>query len=158
MPEFTLPEAREQAIKAGRYFARVLEEQGATYLATEVAGVTLVVARDSAAEKLDQAIADGLFGAAGAIQRPTEAQEAAVPESAGDLKPLYHQPPAEFANRTGHIHLHVTRDLEIGRRKRSKGECLCSKRRGSDERPVPPEAHTFCPECVEVATRAGLSW
>jgi hypothetical protein len=77
---------------------------------------------------------------------------------------LYHVPPSQVWERSGgrargNVHLHVTEDATLGRLKRSAGECLCSKRRGSSERPLDAsEFHsTFrCERCYAVAARYGI--
>lgn len=46
MPEYTKEEAREQVLKAGRYFSRVLREHEAKYIAARVNGCTVVIVRE----------------------------------------------------------------------------------------------------------------
>lgn len=80
----------------------------------------------------------------------------------GPLIPLYHVPGSQVwegsrGRAAGNVHLHVTSDMQLGRRTRQKGECLCSKKHGSYERP-PTGEKTMCAECVKVADDNGLSW
>lgn len=91
---------------------------------------------------------------------PVSASAASFP-----LVPRYHVPQSQVwegsAGRAhGNVHLHVTEDRKVGRRVRKKGECLCSKKHGSMERP--PEALELerwqCTECFEVAAANDLTW
>jgi hypothetical protein len=180
----TLDEAREQIVKAGAYFGRVLEEHEATHLVVRARGVTVVVARGEPGEKLEAALADGVLGVEAKVQRPIDEQvaeiqaahdahtyeltEEAVLEQFGEtfapkvLTPMYHVPSSQTwqgsaGAQSGNIHLHVNEDMKLGRRTRKKGECLCSKKRGTFERA--PEGETkMCGECVKVATDNGFVW
>lgn len=59
----------------------------------------------------------------------------------------------------GHVHLHVTEDLTLGRIVRRAGECLCAKRHGTYERPLDAderENEFRCERCFAVAARHDL--
>lgn len=177
MPDYSIEEAQQQAIKAGAYFAKVLKWNTRSYLATRVNGVTVVIAMDMAGEILESALTEGkLLGNDTVIHRPPEPRDepetdppAGKPADADSgssdgsvLECRYHIPPSQVypGSRGGHagnVHLHVTEAMVLGRRKREKGECLCSKKNGNMERT--PEGETkMCGECVTVAAANGLTW
>lgn len=154
MPTYEIDEAREQAIKAAKYFARVLTREGSmeTYLAANVGGVTIVVAIRDSGEKLEDALVNGrLLGEGTRINKPA-GQKNVI------LIPRMHAPPPEFANRPGNIHLHVLSGVQLDRRERKSGEALCSKKHGSNERAPEPGETAMCPECVKVAEEFNLDW
>lgn len=148
-----LGQAEEQLVKAAAYFGRVIREHGQRYLACRVDGVTFVAAIDDDAQKLEDAVVVGELFGKGAVMRGPKPKPLAV------LIPLYHAPSDEFANKLGHVHLHVLHDAKLGRRVRKSGECLCSKKRGSRQQ-TPPDGvtHTVCTECKHVADEFGLEW
>lgn len=184
--EHTAQEIAEQARKACRYFGAGLEKNGKGFFAVEVDGVILAVARGEKAKLMEEGIMErALLGPGAVIHRapPPAAPEeppAAEPEpeaqdGPGDhtallrplepveevvLIPMYHSPPPEHAKKRGHVHLHVLNDAKLGRRERRSGECLCSKKHGSDERLVDDESRRFdmCEECVRVARENGITW
>jgi hypothetical protein len=182
--EYTLDEMREQAVKAGLYFARGMEGFDKTFIALRARGTLVVIARDSSAEKLAEFVEKGGLGkvAAGVedVQPPaepaqpqTESSERASSASASSgttgpapgsdpAKPVliavYHAPKEEFARKGGNIHLHVLSDVKLGRRERKTGECLCQKKRGSKEQMPKPGQTRMCAECVKIAEQNGLEW
>jgi hypothetical protein len=147
MAEHTVREAEDQLRKAARYFATVLATNRRQFLACRVNGVTMVVAIDPASEKLAHALVEeNLLGTGAMIHEPPVV-----------LVPRYHEPTGEFAGRQGHNHLHVLDAAKLGRRARKSGECLCSKKRGSSEKP-PEESAEMCGECARVAEEHGLTF
>ena len=61
------------------------------------------------------------------------------------LTPRYHVPSSQTwagsgGRAQGNVHLHVLKDMTLGRRVRKQGECLCSKKHGTYERE--PEGET----------------
>lgn len=70
---YTLEEVQEQAVKAGRYFARALLHGGKDFLAYEFEGAVIVVARGRYGEKLAGAIEqEGLFGSDAKVDKAPE--------------------------------------------------------------------------------------
>lgn len=57
----------------------------------------------------------------------------------------------------GNVHLHAPTDVTLGRIRRKRGECLCSKRHGTYERP-PDGDELRSPKCEAVAARFGIAW
>lgn len=176
---------REQIRRAGGYFSRGLAEQEKQILAVQYGegddAVVMVVARAGRALDVGERLADIL--PQGINQRPAgeiaseeerpgqkessgeargtgrssspESPEEAPPR--GELVAFLHEP-GEGAPKgsTGHVHFHVRSETRIGRRTRQAGEALCSKKRGSRERPVAlTQGMMVCPECVQQATRGG---
>lgn len=146
MAEYTQKEASEVALQAATYFGKTLAKTETGYIAAKVDGIVFVVARGKSAEKLERALMkDALLGVDTVLHAPQII-----------LEPRYHAPGEEFPNR-GSVHLHVQRDVVLGRRVRKKGECLCGKKHGSREQP--PGTHTnVCNECRKVAGENGIEW
>jgi hypothetical protein len=168
----------EQMRKAAAFFGNVLEHHRMGKLAASVNGVAIVVARGKAVDALMVLLTEAREGepflpvgfsfdqepkpepSGNDPEEPGESGD--EPQHAGPLIPRYHVPgsqvyPGSRGGQVGNVHLHVTADMTLGRRKRKKGECLCSKRNGSDERP--PQGETkMCEECVKVAADNGLAW
>lgn len=72
------------------------------------------------------------------------------------VEPRYHVPRSQVwggsrGGQSGHVHLHVTESVTLGRISRMKGQALCGKR-GWYERP-PQVGETVCPRCKEIAAR-----
>lgn len=157
MPEYTVQEAEEQVCKAGAYFGEVLERNERTFIAVNVDGTTIVVARGIDGKKLERAIKrDGLFGPDVTVNKAPKQKPAPEPVNV-TLIPRYHAPSDEYPNSKGSVHLHVLHDVTLGRRVRKSGECLCGKKRGSRERSPDGETN-MCAECVKVATDHGIAW
>lgn len=175
MSEVSVQAAREQAIKAAAFFARVLREEGVEYLAVKVDDVVIVVGVGDAVGRMDEALRlGGVFGHTGGWQGPSHEQIRAVldpPVAVGEggtdrlpkvvltpvdgvLIPRFHAPSERG---TGSVHLHALVPLQLGRRTRAVGECLCSKKRGSKERSPDGESN-MCAECVRLAGQHGLAW
>jgi hypothetical protein len=73
----------------------------------------------------------------------------------------YHVPNSQVWERSGgrargHVHLHVLEPFKSGRLQRATGQALCSKKRGTYERPA-EEGEALCPSCVVAALRHGLA-
>lgn len=62
----------------------------------------------------------------------------------------------------GNVHLHVLKRVDLTRSlKRRAGECLCTKKHGSCERPLQGDEWmrlARCPRCALIATRHGIPW
>lgn len=178
MAEYTIRELEAQAVKAGRYFARGLSEHKKSRLGFRVGDVVVVVARDVDADELARRIEEGEWMnvdlpsgerlaevgepvtesesvASGGQARPvgTGSPTSAAPSISAQLVPRFHEPQDRGK---GSLHLHVKTDMVLGRRVRAAGQCLCSKKRGSAERPATAADTTWCSECVKVATDNGL--
>lgn len=154
-PDLVIPkieEAEDQMRKAGVYFGRVLRFYARDRLAARVDDVVIVVAQGDAANRLTELVEGG--------DEPFLKHGVSVdPESALDLR--YHVPTSQTWQGSrgaakGNVHLHVKGDVTLGRRKRKAGECLCSKKHGTYERPPDPTDTNLCPECVRVAETNGL--
>lgn len=147
MAEYTVQEASDVALQAATYFGKVLTKHESGYIAAKVDGVLIVVGRGKSAEKLERALLkDALLSTDTVIHTPTT-----------HLEPRYHAPSDAYPNTKGSVHLHVQRDVTLGRRVRKKGECLCQKKRGSNEQP--PDGKTnMCGECVKVAVEHEIAW
>jgi hypothetical protein len=175
--DYTLDEITDQVRKASRYFGRALAEQDRGFFAAQVDGVVLVVARNTSAEMLAEAIEQRAALGPGAVvnrDKPTPTptptpEPEPTPEPRGrelqprdlvTLIPMYHRPPPEHASKRGNVHLHTLNDAKLGRRERFSGECLCSKKHGSGEESVSDETRNFtmCEECVRVARENGVEW
>jgi hypothetical protein len=145
--EYTQREASDVALQAASYFGKVLGKNEATFIAAKVDGIVFVVASGVSAGKLERALVkDALLGADTVIHMPQIL-----------LDPRYHAPSDAYPNSKGSVHLHVQRDVTLGRRVRKKGECLCQKKRGSKEQP--PDGKTnMCGECVKVAAEHEIAW
>jgi hypothetical protein len=79
------------------------------------------------------------------------------------FEPRYHVPRSQVwagsrGQQSGHTHLHVKADFDLGRIHRRQGQALCGKR-GWYERPPEfaseREPEALCPRCREIAGRAG---
>lgn len=159
MADHTLEEMREQALRAARYFGTGLEKHKQGWTGVLLDGVVFIAARGERADALVGVIEEeGLFGSDVHLDRPGgQQQETVITRPDVVLVPLYHAPPPEHATKTGHVHLHTLATVELGRRTRQSGECLCSKKHGSDERTVHGESD-MCAECVKIAADNGIAW
>lgn len=134
------------ALYAAGYFGKALVKHEKGYVAAKVDGVVFVAARGPKAEVLEEALLDGAMLAPDTVLHTPPIR----------LEPRYHAPGPEYPDK-GSVHLHVLRNVTLGRRTRKKGEALCSKKHGSHEEP--PGAHrNVCNECQKVATANGLTW
>lgn len=159
MPEFTIAEAEEQAVKAGVYFGEVLERHGEGFIAVRVGDATIVVAVGLHARRLERALTKKqALGKGVAVTIPRVPLPKPAPAALDvRLVPMYHAPSDEYPNSRGSVHLHVGADVTVGRRVRKAGECLCTKKRGSRQR-LPQGETNMCGECVKVAAEHGILW
>lgn len=186
-PDYSIEEARAQAIRAGGYFSKVLGREGEDFLAARVGGVAIVVAVGSWADVLERAVKehfgpkvvfqqpppDGVGGGGAGLAAttpPPSADPVQPPDPvaevlASEIKLIarYHVPksqvyPGSRGAAKGHVHLHVLEPMKLKRIVRNTGECLCSKKHGSDERAPDSADTTMCPACVKVAEANGLAW
>lgn len=72
-------------------------------------------------------------------------------------EPLYHVPrsqtwPNSRGGQTGHVHLHVTEDVVIGRIRRRRGQPLCGRPMAWFAR-APQAGEELCPRCKEISER-----
>jgi hypothetical protein len=167
----------EQARKAATWFGKAVREHGQRKMAFEQDGTLIVIADGPAAQLLRILLdkEDFLPHGVSMVKPPvapvrtalSEAVETPKPDAVklieGALEPRYHIPGSQVyegsrGKAKGNIHLHVTGDMTLGRRARTRGQCLCSKKNGSMERPPDPDEKKMCPECVKVAADNGLAW
>lgn len=78
------------------------------------------------------------------------------------LEPRYHTPRSQVwegsrGRQRGHVHLHVTSRLVSGRLTRHPGGSLCGNAGWYEQAGRRCVGETFCPRCVEVADRHGLT-
>lgn len=93
----------------------------------------------------------GLDGSAERLSRPATPRS----ETFG-LRALYHVPRSQVwggsrGRQSGHVHLHATEALIIGRIRRMAGQALCGKRGWYEREPL--DSESLCPRCAEIRRR-----
>lgn len=70
----------------------------------------------------------------------------------------YHVPRSQVwegsrGRQRGHVHMHVTEQLDVGRLHRRAGQALCGRRGWYERPPTENEDEDLCPRCVELSDR-----
>lgn len=164
-----MDEAREQMRKAGAYFGTVLRENGRPedkVIACRVNGVTIVIAEEPDGGPLERWTNEH-YRHVTVEHPPAEGMPSPAAPAPAEQKvvliPRYHVPssqvyPGSRGGHEGNVHLHVLHDVKLKRRVRTSGQCLCSKKKGSNERSPEVTETKMCPECVKVAADNGIEW